>query len=124
MRLGKMFFSEEERIAQDRLAQEEQRREQQVRMAMASGLPEIPRNRLKFGRYQIEDERTGDLYAPVRGWVDDVKNSAIAFYFDKDGSPRYLELPPYGVRTVDELEARRVAKEQARAARLTPRRRR
>jgi hypothetical protein len=107
-----MRFSDEDEIEGrvDVAARERERRERQLREAMASGLPELPRSRLAFGRFVIEDEATGDFFAPLRGEFFEAKYSAaIAFYIDEDGQPRFLERPP-GPRNRAELEAKQAAR--------------
>jgi len=96
-------------------------RQRQLRHAMRSGLPELERSRLRFGKRVVEDERTGPFYSVCRGVVEEAEFSpAAAFYVSAQGDPVYLEPAP-GPKNRDELTARREAKEQARAERLRPR---
>jgi hypothetical protein len=50
----------------------ELRREQELREAMRSGLPEIERSRLRFERFYVVDEPTGNLFRLLHGAVDPV----------------------------------------------------
>jgi hypothetical protein len=91
---------------------------------MTSGLPEIPRSRLEFSRFRIEDSATGDFYAIVRGSVTDAKLSpATAFFIDADDEIVWLEHPG-GPRNRKEFEARQAERARQREERMRPRSRR
>jgi hypothetical protein len=104
--------TEEER----KRAREELRRRVEIAQAMKSGLEEIPRDRLRFSKYVIEDEVTGSFYSAVRGVVNDTQfTNAVAFFFNEQGDPVYLERPAAGPRSRDELAAKRAEREQRRS---------
>jgi hypothetical protein len=102
----------EGRVVGDR---DQERLEQRLRTAMRSGLPELARTNLKFGRHAVEDETSGDLYRIVRGEVDDPRyTSAVAFFINANGDAAYLERPTSGPKTRAELDARQAEREQRR----------
>lgn len=127
MKLGSILggFSDEDLITGDeetrRRARAEHRRQQDLRAALRSQLPELERSRLRFERYLIVDEKTGALYGRLRGVVDPEDGAAIAFFITEAGEVAYLEAPPGDARTLDELEAQQTARRQQRTARMTPR---
>ena len=95
-------------------------RQRRLREAMRSGLPELERSRLQFGKRIIEDERTGDFFTVYRGVIAEAKNSpAVAYFVNDEGDPVFLERHAHA-RTVEELEAKREKAAQARAERMKP----
>ncbi len=119
MKLHLGGFTDEPLIAGDeasrRQARQELQRTQELHAAMRCGLPEIERNRLRFDRFYIVDEKTGDLYGLLRGAVDPQNGPAVAFFITASGDVQWLENPPGGARTLDELEQQRAKREQRRA---------
>ena len=105
-----------------RRARQEYLAAQRVAIAMRSGLPEIPRGNLTFGRFGHIEDRSGEFYRRRRGEIEDPKHSsAVAFYLDPGGDPIYLERPVGGPRNHEELEQRRAENEQRRADQATRR---
>lgn len=97
----------------------EELRQQRLRTAMRTW-PEIPRSRLEFGRHFVVDTATNELYTRSLGEIDAEYSAVVSYYLDEQSSPHFLERVP-GARTIDELEAQRGEREQARAERQRPR---
>jgi hypothetical protein len=75
---------------------------------------EIPRSRLVFGRYWIEDTQTGNFYKEFGG-DPGYAQSVVAHYVRSDGTPVMLE--PADPPSRAELERRQARKEQRRLER-------
>ena len=97
-------------------AKERERRLQQVHMAMHSGLKEIPRSRLTFQLRHGRGRGRRAFHGQPRLGREPKYSSAFAFFFNEAGVPVYLELPPVGHRSRDELKAKRAALEARRKA--------
>ncbi len=95
-----------------RQARREWRREKEMEGIMA-GWNEMPRSRLTFTRHWIEDSTNGSLYREVFGDPHYASN-VCGFYVREDGSPQMLE--PHDPPSLAEIERRRAAREQRRAA--------
>lgn len=99
--------------AAQRQARREWRRARDAQGVIAKW-PEIPRSRLVFGRYWIEDTETGQLYREVFGDPHYARN-VVAHYIRSDQSPGMLE--PADPPSRAEIERRRAARERRHAER-------
>ena len=99
---------------------EQVRRDQRLRLAMKSDWPEIPRDRLEFGRYLVTDTGTNELYSLYHGEVEAQFTPVAAYFVNDEGDPVFLEIHAHA-RTVEALAAKREALEQARQERMKPR---
>src|SRR4051794_21145122 len=91
-RVGTLGRSSEGEAARAQAARE-LRRQKVLRAAMSSGLPELPRDRLRFGRFgEVEDTGSGEFYGVIRGEVVEARWSpASAFFLDPDATVVWLE---------------------------------
>lgn len=74
-------------------SRDELRRQQRERFAMAAGLEELRRADLRFDRFSIAHEPTGDHYRVYRGEIDaGPTHPACAFSYAPNGAVVFLEL--------------------------------
>jgi hypothetical protein len=94
VRLGSVFRSPQTEIVArpQRTPREELRRQQRLRTAMRSDIPEIPRDELTAGRFGSVQHKDGRRFQIVRGEVDDARHSpVVAFYVTATGDVVFLE---------------------------------
>jgi hypothetical protein len=101
-------FSDTELVedpAAEQRARAELSRQQAIRVAMTSGLPEIARSDLQPAHLGLlEHSESGAFFRVSQGTHDDVNFlAADAFYMTHDG-PVFLEQPASGPKTRAELE--------------------
>jgi hypothetical protein len=73
-------------------ARDQARREQRERIAHRAGWPELHRSDLRFGRFTIVHEPTGNTYKISRGEPEANAPSPIsAYFYDGDGAIVFLE---------------------------------
>ena len=73
-------------------AREERRKQQRLHFAESPNWPRIDRADLSFGRFVVENTRTGERYRVCRGEAMDASYSpAVAWFIGTDGDPVFLE---------------------------------
>jgi len=115
MRIISTFTNRTESLIPDTPEQQRQaqrdRQTTELHRAIINNKTEIPRKRLQFGRYFIEDTDTRDFFKPFGG--DPSYGPDVRFYYVReDGVPVMLEPADPPNRT--EMERRQAAKAQRR----------
>ena len=107
---------------EQRAARDEYRRQQRLQAAMRSGMQELERSDLEFGRFHITHRPSGQLFHVTRGeQFAGQYDTATAYYVTAGQEVAFLEPPSGGPKTVDELlRAQRAAREAERAANPKP----
>ena len=104
----------DEAEARRRAEQDDRRRADRLRVAMSSGLPELSRDDLTFGRF-ITHEPTGEFFLVMAGEPAAHKDAFDAWYVERTGDVTFLERPASGPKTRDELAAHRAARKRSAA---------
>ena len=73
-------------------AREDRRKQQRLHFAESSNWKRIDLADLQFGRYVVENVRTGERYRVCRGeTIDAAYSPAVAWFIGTDGGPVFLE---------------------------------
>jgi len=89
VRLGTMLGGDDLTETRAR-AREQHRRDQRLRIAMRSQVPELRRADLEPGRFGMVEHRDGTRYRIKRGEVDE-HHCGAAYYLDQTGDVVFLE---------------------------------
>ena len=83
------------KVGAERTPRDELRRRQRERFAMSSGLPELNRSGLRFDRFVVVHEPSGDQFRIYRGEISTGPTHPIsAYFYDEAGGIVFLERLP------------------------------